>query len=240
MGEIPHPSPTHRDGAHGRPMACTARQYSHHARTPREREGMITTPLTTLIVGATGSIGRLVVAESHAHGHTTLSGLPYTIVRPGWFDMNGPDEHRPVFLQGDTRLAGTPADGAIARQEIAQVLVEALTAPQATRRTFELVAENGPAPEDLRPLFEALAQDAPSEGEALTQPSRPWRAPASVEEILQWRGVHHFVWPSRRKRPYQGRRRRPPGLRSRSPSSRRRPTRPLVMVVNLTASRSSR
>ncbi|MEV7110984.1 SDR family oxidoreductase [Streptomyces anulatus] len=225
-------------------------------------------PLTVLVAGATGSVGRLVVAESIAHGHTTralvrdaakarrvlpaeaelvvadvtdpgslkaavtdadavvltlgsdggahsspenvdyggvrnilsaladraprivlmtaigitsrstgyghlldwkrrserlvrASGLPYTIVRPGWFDMNGPDEHRPLFLQGDTRRTGTPADGVIARQQIAQVLVQALTAPQAVGRTFELVAENGEALEDLDALFAALTPDAP-------------------------------------------------------------------------------
>jgi uncharacterized protein YbjT (DUF2867 family) len=28
------------------------------------------------------------------------SGLPYTIVRPGWFDYNAPDEHQLVLLQG--------------------------------------------------------------------------------------------------------------------------------------------
>ncbi len=33
------------------------------------------------------------------------SGFPYMIVRPGWFDYNGPDEHRLIFLQGDTRQA---------------------------------------------------------------------------------------------------------------------------------------
>lgn len=26
------------------------------------------------------------------------SGRPYTIVRPGWFDYNGPDENKPIFL----------------------------------------------------------------------------------------------------------------------------------------------
>jgi uncharacterized protein YbjT (DUF2867 family) len=31
------------------------------------------------------------------------SGRPYTIVRPGWFDYNDPDQHRLVLLQGDTR-----------------------------------------------------------------------------------------------------------------------------------------
>ncbi|MFE6822252.1 SDR family oxidoreductase [Streptomyces sp. NPDC057690] len=228
---------------------------------------MTTTPLTVLVVGATGSIGRLVVAESLAQGHTTralvrdaaragrqlpsdaelvvadvtqpdtlakavdgvdaivltlgsdgsghsspenvdyagvrnilsaqdgqtprvalmtaigvtargsaynhlldwkrrserlvrASGLPYTIVRPGWFDMNDADEHRLVFLQGDTRRSGSPSDGVIAREQIAQVLVRALTAPEAVGRTFELVAERGPAPSDMGPLFAALDQDA--------------------------------------------------------------------------------
>ena len=37
------------------------------------------------------------------------SGLPYTIVRPGWFDYNDPDQHRLVLLQGDTRRPATPA-----------------------------------------------------------------------------------------------------------------------------------
>ncbi|MFI1728264.1 SDR family oxidoreductase [Streptomyces acidicola] len=229
---------------------------------------MTTAPMTVLVVGATGSIGRLVVAESIARGHTTralvrdaargrrrlpaeaqitvgdvtdpgtlpqavngvdavvltlgsdgtghsspenidyagvrnvlaalsgqtprivlmtaigvtargsaydhlldwkrrservvrASGLPYTIVRPGWFDMDAPDEHRLVFLQGDTRRSGSPSDGVIAREQIAQVLVRALTAPEAVRRTFELVAEQGPVPSDLVPLFAALEQDAP-------------------------------------------------------------------------------
>ncbi|MFC8662248.1 SDR family oxidoreductase [Streptomyces sp. NPDC057199] len=89
------------------------------------------------------------------------SGFPYTIVRPGWFGMNGPDEHRLVFLQGDRRRSGGPSDGVVARDQIAQVLVRALTAPQAVNRTFELIAEPGPAPGDLAPLFAALEQDAP-------------------------------------------------------------------------------
>jgi uncharacterized protein YbjT (DUF2867 family) len=229
---------------------------------------MTTTPLTVLVAGATGSVGRLVVAESLAQGHTTralvrdadrarrllpaetelvvgdvtrtdtltdavagvdaivltlgsdgasnsspetvdyagvrnilaaldghaprialmtaigvtsrspvydhlldwkrrserlvrASGLPNTIVRPGWFDMNGPDERRLVFLQGDTRRTGTAADGVIARAQIAQVLAQALTAPQAVRRTFELVAESGTPDQDLDALFAALTEDSP-------------------------------------------------------------------------------
>ncbi len=87
------------------------------------------------------------------------SGMPYTIVRPGWFDYNGPDEHRLVFLQGDTRQAGDPSDGVIARRQIAEVLVHSLSSPGAVRKTFELVATAGPAPEDFDALFAAVDED---------------------------------------------------------------------------------
>jgi len=87
------------------------------------------------------------------------SGLPYTIVRPGWFDYNGPDQHRLVLLQGDTRQAGDSSDGVIARRQIAQVLVSSLGSNHALRKTFELVAVNGPAQEDFDALFAALDVD---------------------------------------------------------------------------------
>jgi uncharacterized protein YbjT (DUF2867 family) len=87
------------------------------------------------------------------------SGRPYTIVRPGWFDYNAPDENKPVFLQGDQHQSGGPSDGAIARRQIARVLVASLSSDAADRKTFELVAERGPEPEDLEPLFAALDAD---------------------------------------------------------------------------------
>jgi len=87
------------------------------------------------------------------------SGLPYTIVRPGWFDYNKPDEHRLVVLQGDTRQAGDPSDGVIARRQIAEVLAHSLTSDQALRKTFELVATAGPAQKDFNALFAALDAD---------------------------------------------------------------------------------
>jgi uncharacterized protein YbjT (DUF2867 family) len=89
------------------------------------------------------------------------SGLPYTIVRPGWFDYNGPDEHRLLLLQGDKRQAGDPSDGGIARRQIAEVLVCSLGSDEAVRKTFELVAENGPAQEDFDALFAPLEPDTP-------------------------------------------------------------------------------
>ncbi|MFZ1085088.1 MAG: SDR family oxidoreductase [Terracidiphilus sp.] len=88
------------------------------------------------------------------------SGLPYTIVRPGWFDYNKSDEHHLVFLQGDTRQAGNSSDGVIARRQIAQVLVTSLVSEPALRKTFELVAEKGAAQTDFAPLFAVLDPDA--------------------------------------------------------------------------------
>ncbi len=87
------------------------------------------------------------------------SGLPYTIVRPGWFDYNGPDQHRLVLLQGDTRQAGDSSDGVIARRQIAEVLVGSLRSDQALRKTFELVATTGPAQKDLDVVFAPLDAD---------------------------------------------------------------------------------
>ena len=89
------------------------------------------------------------------------SGLPYTIVRPGWFDYNKPGEDQLVLLQGDRRHAGDSSDGVIARRQIAQVLVASLTSDQALRKSFELVATQGPAQHDLEALFAGLDADPP-------------------------------------------------------------------------------
>jgi uncharacterized protein YbjT (DUF2867 family) len=89
------------------------------------------------------------------------SGLPYTIVRPGWFDCNERDQLRLVALQGDTRHSGTPADGVVARRQIAEVLVRSLSSDSADHKTFELVAEQGPATADFDALFAPLAADTP-------------------------------------------------------------------------------
>jgi uncharacterized protein YbjT (DUF2867 family) len=89
------------------------------------------------------------------------SGLPYTIVRPGWFDYNKPDEQRLVLLQGDRRHAGDSSDGAIARRQIAEVLVASLTSDGALRKSFELVATQGDAQPDLDSEFAQLDADPP-------------------------------------------------------------------------------
>ena len=87
------------------------------------------------------------------------SGQAYTIVRPSWFDYNRDDQRRMVFLQGDTRRDGSPKDGAIARDQIARVLLAGLSSPEADRKTLELVAETGAEQEDVAGLFAALRSD---------------------------------------------------------------------------------
>jgi uncharacterized protein YbjT (DUF2867 family) len=89
------------------------------------------------------------------------SGLPYTIVRPGWFDYNRPDEHRLVLLQGDRSQAGDPSDGAVARRQIARILVRSLSSDQALRKTFELISVKGSEPKDFDALFAPLEADPP-------------------------------------------------------------------------------
>src|SRR5271157_3868526 len=81
------------------------------------------------VTNRTGDYNR--ATESHdwkrrAERLVRASRLPYTIVRPGWFDYNRADEHKLVFLQGDTRQAGDSSDGVIARSQIAEVLVHSL------------------------------------------------------------------------------------------------------------------
>jgi uncharacterized protein YbjT (DUF2867 family) len=88
------------------------------------------------------------------------SGLPYTIVRPGWFDYNEPDQRRLFLLQGDARQTGTPRDGVVGRDQLAQMLVHSLTSAAADRKTFELIAERGPE-QNLDSLLAEIDADAP-------------------------------------------------------------------------------
>jgi uncharacterized protein YbjT (DUF2867 family) len=115
------------------------------------------------------------------------SGLPYTIVRPGWFDYNEPDQQSLVMLQGDRRWASDPSDGVVSRAQIAQVLVASLTSEVANHKTLELVAEHGPAQADLDPLFEALQPDPPGALDAaLDQENMPLdQEPRAVVKDLE-------------------------------------------------------
>jgi uncharacterized protein YbjT (DUF2867 family) len=114
-------------------------------------------------------------------------GMPYTIVRPGWFDYNDAGQHRLVLLQGDTRTAGNPSDGVVARRQIAETLVRSLRSDAAARKTFELVAERGPASDDFDALFTALEADPPGALDAVGDaPNMPLaQEPERVREAMR-------------------------------------------------------
>jgi uncharacterized protein YbjT (DUF2867 family) len=88
------------------------------------------------------------------------SGNPYTIVRPGWFDYNQPNQRKIVMLQGDKRQSGSPKDGVIARDQIARVLIESLHTDEAIHKTLELIADYGPEQDDLTAVFASLTPDS--------------------------------------------------------------------------------
>jgi len=121
------------------------------------------------------------------------SGCPYTIVRPGWFDYNKADEHKLVFLQGDTRQAGNSSDGVIARRQIAEVLVSSLSSDEALRKTFELIATKGAAQKNLDPLFAALDPDPNSNLDGVRDmPNQPLEEePQRVKDDLRALSVTH-------------------------------------------------
>jgi uncharacterized protein YbjT (DUF2867 family) len=128
----------------------------------RSRTARIALMTSIGVTNRTGAYNRSTEAHDwkrRSERFVRASRMPYTIVRPGWFDYNGPDEHRLVLLQGDTRQAGDPSDGVIARRQIAEVLVHSLSSAGAVRKTFELVAVAGPAPDDFDALFAALDED---------------------------------------------------------------------------------
>jgi uncharacterized protein YbjT (DUF2867 family) len=146
------------------------------------------------VTNRTGSYNRSTEAHDWKRRSERLvrtSGLPYTIVRPGWFDYNKPDEQRLVLLQGDTRQAGNSSDGVVARRQIAQILIRSLTSDQALRKTFELVAAKGPASDDIDALFAPLDADTPGalDGvrDAANQPleDEPERVRRDLDSVLK-------------------------------------------------------
>ena len=107
-----------------------------------------------------------------------VSGLPYTIVRPGWFDYNKADEHHLVLLQGDRRHAGNSSDGVIARRQNRRGPGRQPHVHRGAAEDFELVATRGPSQHDLDAVFAQLDADPPGAVDAARDPPN---MPASEE-----------------------------------------------------------
>lgn len=84
-----------------------------------------------------------------------VSGHPYTIVRPGWFDYQGPADTRIDLKQGD-RIGGRPG---VDRHHIAQLLIEGALNPSGEHRTVEVFSQQGEPVTDFEELFAAAQPD---------------------------------------------------------------------------------
>ena len=119
------------------------------------------------------------------------SGLPYTIVRPAWFDYNRPDQLKLQMLQGDKALVGSPTDGVIARRQIAEVLIRSLTSDAALRKTFELHAQTGPEQADFDTVFGPLvadlegALDAALDRDNMPETDEPAQIRAELQQVRE-------------------------------------------------------
>jgi len=82
------------------------------------------------------------------------SGVDYCIFRPCGLNDKCPAGSRPVFSQGDIAV------GRINRQDVAKVLVDVLSTPEATGKTFEAVGLAGYLPAvSIRPALSRLCKD---------------------------------------------------------------------------------
>jgi uncharacterized protein YbjT (DUF2867 family) len=117
------------------------------------------------------------------------SGLPYTIVRPGWFDIVGPTQRRLVLEQEGT------GDGGISRDQIAETLVRSLLAGTASGKTFELIAAEGEEQSDWVELFSALRSDESGSVDGVLDPAdlpveaEPQAVRADFDAIRSLRGT---------------------------------------------------
>lgn len=115
-----------------------------------------------------------------------MSGQPYTIVRPGWFDNISGTVQRLVLQQGDTR-----AQGAVRCDHVAQALLAAVLHPSAQGRTVEAFSIPGDPVSDWSALFAATHPDTPGSPDGVLDPDNlPLRAePDRVRaDIARFRG----------------------------------------------------
>ncbi|MEU9593495.1 SDR family oxidoreductase [Streptomyces sp. NPDC048193] len=97
------------------------------------------------------------------------TGLPYTIVRPGWFDAAGGPQQRVDLRQGDLTEYGP-----VRRDHVAETIVQALLTPYATGRTVEVFSVDGPARTDFPSEFRAAEPDRPGDLDGARDRPGPW------------------------------------------------------------------
>lgn len=123
------------------------------------------------VTHSTGSWREIMHWKARGERVLRASGVPATIIRPGWFDL-APAGHGAVVLEQGDR---TPVDSrrGVSRRHIAQAVAQALVHDEARAVTFELFSAPGEAPGDWRMHFAALTTDVPGALDGALDPPGP-------------------------------------------------------------------
>jgi uncharacterized protein YbjT (DUF2867 family) len=105
--------------------------------------------------------GNILIWKRRAEAYLIDSGLDYTIIRAGGL-QDQPGGQRELIVGKDDTLLAHPPDGiptAIPRAEVAEVVVQALLAPAARNKAFDVISKPEGAPgavvtTDFEALFE--------------------------------------------------------------------------------------
>jgi uncharacterized protein YbjT (DUF2867 family) len=128
---------------------------------------------STGVTGTGGSSRDLLTWKRRGERLLRSSGLPYTIVRPGWFDTGTGTEQHVDLRQGDQTEYGP-----VRRVHVAETLLQALLTPAAVGRTVEVFSTNGVPVTDWDAAFAATDADQPG---ALDGAHDPTELPLGAE-----------------------------------------------------------
>jgi uncharacterized protein YbjT (DUF2867 family) len=145
--------------------------------------------MSSIGVTATGGSSReLLNWKRRGERLLRASGLPYTIVRPGWFDAGAATDQHVDLRQGDLTEYGP-----VRRDHVAETLVQALRTPDATGRTLEVFSTDGPPVTDWAEAFGATDPDAPGAVDGLhDRPGLPLdHEPTRVRDDLRRHRTTH-------------------------------------------------
>ncbi|KQB84866.1 NAD(P)H-binding protein [Corynebacterium lowii] len=138
--------------------------------------------MTSMGVSTVPARYEFVAWKRRAERLVRASGRRYTIVRPGWFGYEAPGDQQIDLRQGDL-LGGQPG---VSIAHVAQVLLGALTAPSAARRTVELFSQAGERTTDIEAAFSPTRADEHGVGKAILDAVEVplGEEPAVVQEAL--------------------------------------------------------
>ena len=136
------------------------------------------------VTGTGGSSRDLLSWKRRGERLLRASGLPHTVVRPGWFDASTGTESRVDLRQGDATEYGP-----VHREHVAETLAQALHTPTAVGRTVEVFSVDGHSLADWAGAFAATDADQPGSLDAAHDRTSPPldHEPARVQaDLHRW------------------------------------------------------